>query len=265
MNYKELQGKLKELKLQGKTKIKLNSTKQELETEYTKVINQLEIKKMMIELDGYTTEEVLEIVDEIDTNIESYQTEVIYKNSINHILKTVFNNDYKVTVKEILKSQDQTLKEFYSKLGLKLNIDPQVLLAKMDNYLNDKYLFFQHYHDHKETIKFNLATFKKQLTITEKQKKAIGIYSDAINHVLTSVFSSNHKVTSNEILGSIHIKVSDFFGNLTSTLGIKTKAFLESLEDHLTAKYHRSESYLYNNSVIKSLVRHLSKTVEYSN
>lgn len=140
---------------------------------------------------------------------------------------------------------------------IKLNSSKEILQAEYDRTKDLKTL--------RESLADRVANGEVLYPVTEEVEVTEVIYKNAINHVLTSVFNSNHKVTTKEILNSIHIKISDFIGNLTATLGIKTKAFLESLEDHLTAKYRRSESYLYNNSVIKSLVRHLTETVIYSN
>lgn len=67
MDYRELQNALRKFKEQYLTDIPLNSRKELLQNEYNSIIERLEIDQMMVELDGFTTEEVLEIVENIET------------------------------------------------------------------------------------------------------------------------------------------------------------------------------------------------------
>lgn len=261
MTYRELQQALKAIKLRGLTDIKLNASKEELQAEYDRT---KDLKTLREELaDRVAAGEVLYPECEVIVETEE-QTEVVYTNSINHVLKNVFNLDYMVTVNQLLKSQNLSLKEYYRKLGLRLKIDPQKLLAKIDNYLDDKYSFWQHYHDHKKTIKENLVTFKKTLAITDKLIDNAREYRDMVNSVLSNVFHKNHQITTIEIINSLYTKVSDLVTNLTSTLNINTKEFCNCFDEFVDNKYAFAYSYNFRNTKIKSFLRHIDECIEYA-
>jgi hypothetical protein len=73
MTYKELQAQLRIFRDEYLTDVKLNSSREILQAEYNRVIEQKEINDLMIELEGLTTEEVLGIVDGIEKNIKTYE------------------------------------------------------------------------------------------------------------------------------------------------------------------------------------------------
>jgi hypothetical protein len=125
MTYKELQTALRQFKVEGLTDVKLNSSQETLQSEYDQVIERLEINKMMIELEGSTTKEVLEMIEDIEDTLETYEdirqqtkddlTAVDrYIEIIEKTLSVKFHCDYRINRLKIIENKDVTVKEFLS-------------------------------------------------------------------------------------------------------------------------------------------------------
>lgn len=119
MTYKELQAKLKELKLQGKTDIKLNSSKEDLEIEYSRLMASNET------VEDLGIVEILEVTEVIKANVslterkqikvsDCYSNKEEFEIDYYHVRKIVIVDDnYYQNLVNNLEIEHDFLKDIY--------------------------------------------------------------------------------------------------------------------------------------------------------
>lgn len=209
MTYRELQGKLKEYKLQGLTDIKLNVSKEELQKEYNRVTT-------LIEKDlKHTTDEVVEYIkkrtkesnfvsrQELNRQFPLINGGELLQLELKFVIEQLPGNCYRYTPKPNTVEYDE--KEFYTDV--------------------------------------TVVTEKKEVVVFRVNKNIAETEEDILTHILEK--EEKEKVEYQELIGqSFSVQQEQFFKKNLE----KTKRVLKTVKHHLSV-YKEKQSTLVKTAV----------------
>lgn len=251
MNYKELQSAIKQFKVKNLTDVKLNASQKVLQSEY----DRLTIKE--------TTPPVLEIAENIETNLETYE-KTRFESGMDHFIERIektlvvkFNCDYKVTRSMVLENKDLTVKEAMFQIAKKADVNKIDFLLALEQNIEDIGFDLTAYrYDSLSYFVENLKTeahSKEVLEIVPSENDpsfntAIQYFVNAVNHVFKR-FGSDNFTTEQSLRLSManNVSINDLIKFLNLNTGFDLTEFIEYLEYHLEDQYQYFIQYSFLN------------------
>jgi hypothetical protein len=260
MNYKELRNAVRQFKVEGLTDVKLNASQEVLQAEYNQVIEQLEIDQMMSKLDGFTTKEVLEMVENIEANLETYEDskEQTKDNSlaidryieiIEKTLTVKFHCDYKINRSMIIENKEKTVKEFLSQVAkesgvyttdllfaVEINIEndlsyPEYKLGKLrHDSLNS---FLKHFTDFLLETEQPLEKTTPETYEETTFELAVDRFIERVEKTLVVNFSCDYKANRSMVLENKNLTVKEFLAKVAKDADVNKIDFLLAVEQKI--------------------------------
>jgi cell division septum initiation protein DivIVA len=261
MTYKELQTALRQFKVEGLTDVKLNSSQETLQSEYDQVIERLEIDKMMIELEGFTTKEVLEMIEDIEDTLETYEDSqeqtkddlTAVDRFIEIVKKTLavnFSCDYKINRSMIVENKEKTVKEVTAIIARKTDVNTIDFLLALEQSIENlgfdltsyRYDSLSYFLENLETEQLleekTLETYEDSQQQIKDNLSAVDRYIEIIEKTLLAEFNCNYKIEKSEITKNKHKTVKEVLKTIARKTGINELDFRNILQENVANYFY---------------------------